>query len=173
MQEPTAPRESPASTICPVPPQQRPLLEYEQLCRSWFFRWPAADDGHLPRALLVSWLLIFPLALVVAGGSVSLRHDPYRLVIEAALAALSLPMLLLARQWLGWGYVRRRLRAESVEYEESGWYDGQVWEKPLLWRQQDLLVVRHQVDPVLARLRRSILFLTALMLGGAGLCQAF
>jgi hypothetical protein len=60
-----------------------------------------------------------------------------------------------------------------VEYEESGWYDGQVWEKPVAWRQQDLLVATHQVKPVLQRLRRTILITLALMLAGTGLCQAF
>jgi len=84
-----------------------------------------------------------------------------------------LPLLLLARQWLGWAYVRQRLVAETVEYEESGWYDGQVWEKPIAWRQQDLLVARFQVDPVMRRLRQGAAVAAGLLLAGAGLCQAF
>ena len=71
------------------------------------------------------------------------------MVLAAAVAALVLPLLLLCRQWLGWTYVRKRLVSERVEYEESGWYDGQIWEKPLTWRQRDLLVASHQVGPVL------------------------
>jgi hypothetical protein len=59
-----------------------------------------------------------------------------------------------------------------VEYEESGWYDGQVWEKPLAWRQRDLLVASHQVGPVLRRLRRGVLWILVLMGLGTGLCQA-
>jgi hypothetical protein len=47
-----------------------------------------------------------------------------------------------------------------------------VWEKPITWRQQDLLVARHQVQPVLARLRQAIAVAVALMLLGTGLCQA-
>ena len=69
-------------------------------------------------------------------------------------------------------YVHRRLVSEKVEYEESGWYDGQVWEKPLAWRQQDLLVAQHQVRPVLSRLRQSAAMALALMLLGLGFCQA-
>jgi hypothetical protein len=68
--------------------------------------------------------------------------------------------------------VRQRLVAETVEYEESGWYDGQVWEKPIAWRQQDLLVVRFQVDPVMRRLRQGAALAAGLVLAGAGLCQA-
>jgi hypothetical protein len=160
------------SLICPVPPEQRPLQEYEQLLASWFFLWPAASAWTLLRPLFTSWLLALLPSLLVAGGSLSLRRDPAQLVLSAAVVALLLPLLLLIRQWLGWSYVRRRLQSEKVEYEESGWYDGQVWEKPLAWRQRDLLVARHQVAPVLQRLRGSVLLIIGLLLLGTGLCQA-
>jgi hypothetical protein len=116
--------------------------------------------------------LVLPVALLVAGGSLTLRHEPLRLAMAAATAAGLLPLLLLSRQWLGWAYVRKRLVAETVEYEESGWYDGQVWEKPIAWRQQDLLVARFQVDPVMRRLRFGAALAAGLLLAGAGLCQA-
>jgi len=159
-------------TPCPVPPEQRPLEEYGQLLRSWFFAWPAGGSLTLARALLLSWLLVLPVALLVAGGSITLRHEPLRLTMAAATAAGLLPLLLLSRQWLGWTYVRQRLVAETVAYEESGWYDGQEWEKPIAWRQQDLLVARFQVDPLMRRLRRGAALVAGLLLGGAALCQA-
>ena len=159
-------------TPCPVPPEQRPLEEYGQLLRSWFFSWPAGGSLPLARALLLSWLLVLPVALLVAGGSITLRHEPLRLTMAAATAAALLPLLLLSRQWLGWTYVRQRLVAETVAYEESGWYDGQEWEKPIAWRQQDLLVARFQVDPLMRRLRRGAALVAGLLLAGATLCQA-
>jgi hypothetical protein len=51
--------------------------------------------------------------------------------------------------------------------------NGQVWEKPVSWRQQDLLVAQHQVRPVLTRLERALAISAGLMLAGTGLCQAF
>ncbi len=158
---------------CPVPPEQRPLREYDQLLRSWFFVWPSGQPRALLRPLLISWLLALAPSLVVASGSLSLRHDPLRLMLAGAAAALLLPLFLLLRQWLGWSYVQRRLLAIEVAYEESGWYDGQIWEKPVAWRQQDLLVATHQVRPVLRRLQQALLLTVALLLAGTGLCQAF
>jgi hypothetical protein len=155
------------SSSCPVPPEQRPLQEYGQLCSSWFFVWPVASWWSLLRPLLISWLLLLPMALLVA-----MRRQLPLLVLVGAVAAVLLPLLLLIRQWLGWSYVNRRLVAERISYEESGWYDGQVWEKPLAWRQQDLLVSRHQVAPVLHRLQRTGLGVAALLLLGVGICQA-
>jgi hypothetical protein len=115
---------------------------------------------------------VLPITVVVASGSWVLRHDPARMVVSGMVAAIALPVLLLVRQWLGWSYVHKRLVSERVEYEESGWYDGQVWEKPLAWRQQDLLVATHQVRPVLLRLQQGIGLAATLMLLGASLCQA-
>ena len=157
---------------CPVPPEQRPLQEYEQLLASWFFVWPSASLASLGKALAASWLLLLPIAVLVASGSWVLRPDPVKVAAAGAVAAILMPLLLLVRQWLGWRYVHRRLVSERVEYEESGWYDGQVWEKPLAWRQQDLLVAQHQVQPVLLRLKQSAAIAVGLMLLGAGLCQA-
>ncbi|MCP9790918.1 CGLD27 family protein [Vulcanococcus limneticus Candia 3F8] len=161
-----------ATAACPVPPAQRPLEQYRELAASWFFAWPHASFASLLRPLAVSWLLLLPGAWLVASGSVALRHDPPRLVAAGAVAALVLPLLLLTRQWLGWTSIQRRLVATAVEYEESGWYDGQVWEKPLAWREQDLLVATHQVRPVLERLQRALAIASVLLLAGASLCQA-
>ena len=157
---------------CPVPPEQRPLQEYEQLLASWFFVWPSQSLAGLLRPLATSWLLLLPVTVLVASGSWVLRHHPAKLVLAGMVAAVALPILLLVRQWLGWTYVHRRLISERVEYEESGWYDGQVWEKPLAWRQQDLLVAQHQVQPVLRRLQQGAALAVILALAGASLCQA-
>jgi hypothetical protein len=161
-----------STSTCPVPPAQRPLQQYEELRDSWFFAWPSQGNGGLTKALLGCWLLALPPSLLVASGSWVLRYKPLELVVAAAVAAILLPVLLLLRQWLGWRSIHRRLVSERVEYEESGWYDGQVWEKPLSWRQQDLLVAQHQVQPVLGRLKRALAISAVLMLAGTGLCQA-
>ena len=157
---------------CPVPPEQRPLELYRELQASWFFAWPHGSDSGLAVPLGRSLLIAMPLTLLVATGSVPLRHDPLRLAIAGGVAALLVPLLLLVRQWLGWSTLNRRLIATAVDYEESGWYDGQVWEKPVSWREQDLLVSRHEVRPVLQRLQRAFAVIAALLLVGAGLCQA-
>ena len=158
-------------SVCPVPAEQQPLRQYEELLASWFFRWPSTSFAALSRRLAQGWLLLLPITLLVASGSIPLRHDMPRLFAAGAVSALVLPLLLLVRQWLGWTYVHRRLMRERITYEESGWYDGQEWEKPLEWREKDLLIAQHQVRPVLGRLL-AISVLAALLLWGASLCQA-
>ena len=117
--------------------------------------WPHNGDAGLAVPLLRSWLIVLPLKVLVASGSWTLRHELVRLVLAGMVAALVVPLLMLVRQWLGWTNLQKRLMATAIEYEESGWYDGQVWEKPVAWRQQDLLVATHEVRPVLLRLQQA------------------
>ena len=35
---------------CPVPPEQRPLEEFQQLSESWFFSWPTGEVSSLKRS---------------------------------------------------------------------------------------------------------------------------
>lgn len=52
--------------ICPVPFEQQPLNEYEQLKESWFFRWatlePVIYRKKLAWVWIWSWILVGPIA---------------------------------------------------------------------------------------------------------------
>jgi len=74
------------------------------------------------------------------------------------------PILLLSRQFLSWIYIYKRLNSENIEYEESGWYDGQVWEKPIDWRSKDLLIAQYQVKPILDHLKIILIILSTVIL---------
>nr|YP_002049438.1 hypothetical protein PCC_0814 [Paulinella chromatophora]ACB43228.1 hypothetical protein PCC_0814 [Paulinella chromatophora] len=161
------------NAACPVPPEQRPLEEFNQMQLSWFFAWPSKNLASLAKALGLSWLFLMPISLLIASGSVPLQHDLPRLVTTGIVAAIMLPFLLLVRQWLGWTYINKRLLSNQIEYEESGWYDGQIWEKPISWRQQDLLIAQYQVKPILVRLQKAMGMALALMMWGASICQAY
>ena len=65
---------------------------------------------------------------------------------------------------MGWGYILKRLQSQNIIYEETGWYDGQIWEKPTDWRNKDLLVAQHEVKPVTNRLKNTLLYTITLFL---------
>lgn len=48
----------------------------------------------------------------------------------------------------------RRLRSKVIEYEESGWYDGDFEEKSNVEKARDLFLYRSDVRPVEERLRK-------------------
>ncbi len=146
--------------ICPVPNNQRPLNEFNSIRNSWIISWPLLERYIFYRNLLYSWIFITPISFIISYGSNYLKNNIFDLTIISLTSSLLFPILLLARQWLSWIYIYKRLNSENIEYEESGWYDGQVWEKPIDWRAKDLLIAQHQVKPILNHL----LILTILLI---------
>jgi hypothetical protein len=57
----------------------------------------------------------------------------------------------------GWSHVKQRLDSAKIFYEESGWYDGQTWEKPEADLAKDRLLVAYEIKPVLTRLQKTLL----------------
>ena len=151
-------------TICPVPLDQRPLNEFNSIRNSWIISWPFLERNIFYRKLTISWLFIIPISLIISYGSDYLKNNIFELIFISLTASLAFPILLLIRQWLSWVYIYKRLNSENIEYEESGWYDGQIWEKPIDWRAKDLLIAQHQIKPILNHLEVIIILLISVIL---------
>ena len=152
------------NTICPVPPDQRPLNEFNSIRNSWIISWPFLERNIFYRKLILSWFFITPISFTISYGSDYLKNNILELAFVSLTASIVLPILLLTRQWLSWIYIYKRLNSETIEYEESGWYDGQIWEKPIEWRAKDLLIAQHQIKPILNHLEMIILLLLSVIL---------
>jgi len=152
------------NTICPVPPDQRPLNEFNSIRNSWIISWPFLEKSIFYRKLILSWFFITPISFTISYGSDYLKNNILELAFVSLTASIVLPILLLTRQWLSWIYIYKRLNSETIEYEESGWYDGQIWEKPIEWRAKDLLIAQHQIKPILNHLEMIILLLLSVIL---------
>ena len=145
-------------TICPVPFNQRPLNEFHSIKNSWIISWPLLHKSIFYRKLFYSWILLIPISLTISYGSNYLKDNILYLTLISLTASLLFPILLLSRQWLSWVYIYKRLNSENIEYEESGWYDGQIWEKPINWRAKDFLIAQYQVKPILSHIKTIVIF---------------
>ncbi|WP_267383538.1 CGLD27 family protein [Cyanobacterium sp. uoEpiScrs1] len=147
--------------ICPVPNEQQPVNEYEDLKKSCFFRWATLENKIYWRRItyvgLVGWILTSPIAAV----SFSPRQSTLLFILCNNLGAGLMVSFIVIQLGLGWCYVGDRLRKKIVFYEESGWYDGQTWLKPPEILARDRLIVSYQIDPILQRLAR-----TEVIIGG-------
>ena len=102
--------------------------------------------------------------IIISTGSYQLRSNIPMLLILSIFSGLLLPLLIVIRQWLAWNYILSRLKSENVEYEKSGWYDGDIWEKPISWRQRDLLVAQHEVRPAIKHLKEHLIINISLII---------
>jgi hypothetical protein len=152
---------------CPVPTEQQPLNEYQELQESSFFQWPTLSLPYYIRKLVWVWCWGWLVAGPVAAASFSpTKHSVQFFLVGGAGAGLFL-LLTLLRLYLGWSYIHARLANSTVFYEESGWYDGQSWEKPLDVLTRDRLVVTYQVKPVLKRLSQTFVSLAVILIVGS------
>jgi hypothetical protein len=147
---------SSSSYACPVPEEQQPINEYRTLAESWFFRWGTLSLTDYFKPLALIWLLSWVVAGPVAAASFRPDRYPLEFLGWAVGGACILPILSMIRLYLGWAYIRQRLFATKVLYEESGWYDGQVWQKHPEVLDQDRLIALYEVQPLLRRMQLTI-----------------
>ena len=150
---------------CPVPREQQPTNEFIELSKSVIFSWPKSKKS-LILVLLKFWLAAFVLFLVISSGSIYFKTFILKYILLSFFSSLSIPLLISIRLYLGWKHVFKRLNSEKVEYEESGWYDGQVWIKPLVLKEKESLIASIEVKPILKNLIQIFSIILVLALSG-------
>ena len=133
---------------CPVPKGQQPTNEFIELSKSKIFSWPKSIKSF-SLILIKIWLGTFIVFIVISSGSVFFKTSTLKYILLSLFSSLSIPFLLSIRLFLGWNHIYKRLRSEKVEYEESGWYDGQIWIKPVNLKEKESLIALLEVKPIL------------------------
>jgi Conserved in the green lineage and diatoms 27 len=157
---------STSSSFCPVPKEQQPINEYQELQNSWFFGWvELPPTKYITKLVWVGlWSLIITAPL--AEASFSIAKYPIQFGICAIGGSLVFITFAAIRLYLGWTHVKERLHNESVFYEESGWYDGQTWMKTPEILNRDRLIVSYEVQPILKRIQFTFLTLLGTVIVG-------
>ena len=152
-------------TKCPVPKEQQPTNEFIELSKSAIFSWPK-NKQSLILVLIKFWLGTFVFFIFISTGSIYFKTSILKYALLCLFSSLSIPLLILIRLYLGWKHVFKRLTSERVVYEESGWYDGQVWIKPLVLKEKESLIASIEVKPILKNITQIISIILVLVLSG-------
>ncbi|XP_022740859.1 uncharacterized protein LOC111292645 isoform X2 [Durio zibethinus] len=121
-----------------VPFEQRPVNEYSSLKDGPLYSWGELGPGQFFLRLGGLWLVTFTvLGVPIAAAS----FNPSR----------------------GWSYVGDRLLSAVIPYEETGWYDGQMWVKPPEVLARDRLLGSYKVKPVIKLLKQTLVGTGALL----------
>ena len=155
---------------CPVPREQQPTNEFIELSKSIIFSWPKTKKS-LILVLIKFWVVAFILFLVISSGSIYFKTSTLKYILLSLFSSLSIPLLISLRLFIGWNHVFQRLNSERVEYEESGWYDGQVWIKPLVLKEKESLIATNEVKPILKNIIQIFSIISVLALSGILLFQ--
>ena len=155
---------------CPVPWEQQPTNEFIELSESSIFSWPKTKKS-LIFVLIKFWVVAFVIFLIISSGSINFEKFILKYILLSFFSSLSIPLLISIRLYLGWNHIFKRLTSERVEYEESGWYDGQVWIKPLVLKEKESLIASVEVKPILRNLIQILSIISVLALSGMLLFQ--
>nr|QCI05004.1 hypothetical protein [Callithamnion tetricum] len=143
---------------CPIPVEQQPLNEYFSLKDSWFFnistyKWTIYLQ-YIARIYFVLFLLIF--VIILFFNPLININNISRVLCLDALMVETIIICLCIRIYLGWSYVCKRLLSATVFYEESGWYDGQIWIKTSESLIQDRLIGLYEVTPSIEKIQYTL-----------------
>tara|TARA_B100000989_G_scaffold157390_1_gene117550 strand:- start:333 stop:827 length:495 start_codon:yes stop_codon:yes gene_type:complete len=155
---------------CPVPKDQQPTNEFIELSKSKIFSLPKSRKTF-SFILIKYWIGTFIIFLAISSGSVYFETSTLRYILLSFFSSLSFPFLFSLRLYLGWNHIFKRLTSEKIEYEESGWYDGQIWIKPLNLKEKESLIALLEVKPILKNLIQTISLITITALFGILLFQ--
>ncbi|KAM5566018.1 hypothetical protein ABKV19_019823 [Rosa sericea] len=156
----------PAEAECPVPLEQQPINEYQNLSTSFPFSWASGDLVEYCSRLIATGasFALFVGLPVASFGVFGAQSEPLKQSLYAVSSGFLVVTLAVVRMYLGWAYVGNRLLSATVEYEETGWYDGQIWVKTAEVLARDRLLGSFSVKPVLSRLKLTLVTLAASIL---------
>ncbi len=157
---------------CPVPKDQQPSNEFIELSKSPIFSWPKTKKS-LILVLIKFWITSFVLFLVISSGSAYFKLFTMKYILLSFFTSLSIPLLISIRLYLGWNHIFKRLTSEKVEYEESGWYDGKVWIKPLVLKEKESLIASIEVKPILKNIIQILSIISVFALSGILIFQYY
>jgi hypothetical protein len=137
-----------------VPEGQRPINEYLEMMRAPLFGWATTGNVGLLIRIGILYTIFFALVCYPISGA-TFTQDGYMLQKLAAsnVGACFVIFLLLVRLYTGWGYIGQRLSSKVIEYEETGWYDGDWEEKTETEFKRDRMLFQSEVQPIVNRLR--------------------
>ena len=143
---------------CPVPKDQRPASQLGELEESAVLGWPAlGTSAYAARMCGLFGFFYVVIAYPVACGSYDPATEFAACVVSATVGALGATAAMALNMYNGWSYVRDRLLSATVEYEETGWYDGQVYVKDPEMLARDRLLGTYTVRPIVEMLRKTLL----------------
>ena len=155
---------------CPVPKEQQPTNEFLELSNSRIFAL-AKSNEKFSIILISTWLVAFLIFLVISSGSSYFHTYLLKYIFLSFFGSLSVPLLITIRLFLGWTHIYKRLTSEIIEYEESGWYDGQIWNKPIELKEKESLIASIEVKPILKNLTQVTSVIISLILIGILISQ--
>lgn len=140
--------------LCPVPENQKPINEYIDLKENFFLNWTTFNDKNYFFKFLSIYFCWFVLIFLLTID-LSFKHffSNFFWSLEISLLVQNIMLFFF---FLRWKEMKKRFNQARLFYEESSWFDGQIWEKPFFLIKNDKLIASKKIDPILKRIQKTL-----------------
>ena len=137
--------------LCPIPEEQKPINAYIEGKKNIFLNWTTCSLKQYIFKILSAYLIVFPFFLLCF-----LQLTPFSFLEIVNIFFLS-SLFFFISMLIRWSSIHKRLMESRVFYEETSWFDGQVWEKPFFLMKNDKLLTSQKIQPIIRRIWATIL----------------
>lgn len=151
-----------------VPEGQRPVNEYLDVTSSPLFDWANQIDGSkglLSRLVFLYQIIFWCICYPISCATYTMDGYEIQKLCSSNVGAIIVILILLLRLYTGWYYIGQRLITKTIEYEETGWYDGAFERKTEIEMKRDLFLYNNSVKPVVQRLQTFFISCIGLTIG--------
>lgn len=153
---------------CPVPINQQPLEEYSALLKSKYILWSLFLINTISKQQCVHCCLLIVLINFVSFIiSETLNLNFFLKFLYVIIITLLVILITTLKLYLDFSYIGKRLISSIIDYEESGWYNGQKWVKNPKSLMKERIIGIYKIQPIIDKLK---ILLTTLSLTLSALC---
>lgn len=142
--------------LCPIPDEQKPINQYIGLKENLITNWTTLSTQKYQKKILFFYIIFFTIISIfqlysLKGMNYLFDWILYNLSITT-IFILFLFLINLSR----WLQIKSQFQKARFFYEETSWYDGQIWEKPFLLIKNDKLISTQKISPIIKRIQKTI-----------------
>lgn len=135
--------------LCSLPDNQKPINSYIEMKENPFLNWIFLSAQKYA-IQIAKFLLLF--LFISLGACIGIFGKKNLLGISLSiLGSISLTIILIALIGFQWFGIMERFQQSQILYEESSWFDSQIWEKPYFLLKNDRLIRKQRIFPFAKR----------------------
>lgn len=144
----------PIFLLCPVPENQKPMIEFLIFQENSFFHWITFSRKKYQQKFFSFSISLFFLSFLCAYLFFS-----FSLEVSTIFLFENFFFFFFFFLYSRWSQIEKRLKSSRLFYEEGSWYDGQVWEKPFPLLKNEKLITTQKIQPILERISFCLFFI--------------
>jgi hypothetical protein len=153
--------------LCPIPEEQKPINQYIGLKENLLTSWTTLSTKKYQQKILFLYSITFLFISLFQLYSFQSFSYFFDWIVENLFLTTNFLLFLFLIILSRWIQIQNQFNQARFFYEETSWYDGQIWEKPFLLIKNDKLISSQKMTPIIKRIQQSIfqlLFLNCIFL---------